>query len=149
MSTLSILKPQSDGHADADVDARFDSLVRTAVESPYADRPEVAFESAFDLDYGQWGLRLLSPQRLLERTRLSLEGYHASEYREHDLCFAEFVGDSELLVLAADGSVLVALPIDGREDWPVAGDSIPHFLHRYRDADSALFWDTSGQDAPR
>jgi hypothetical protein len=53
MSTLSILKPQTDGHFDTDVDARFDSLVRTAVEAPDADRPEVAFETVFDLDYGQ------------------------------------------------------------------------------------------------
>jgi len=53
MSTLSILKPQTDGHFDTDVDARFDSLVRTAVEAPHADRPEVAFETVFDLDYGQ------------------------------------------------------------------------------------------------
>ena len=53
MSTLSILKPQTDGHVDTDVDARFDSLVRTAAEAPDADRPEVAFETVFDLDYGQ------------------------------------------------------------------------------------------------
>jgi len=120
---------------------------RAELERLWAETREA--ELYLDLDYGQWGLRLLSPQRLLERTRMSREGYHASEYREHDLCFAEFVGDSELLVLTADGTVLVALPLDGREDWPVAGDSIPDFLHRYRDADSALFWDTSGQDAPR
>ncbi len=53
MSTLSILKPQTDGHFDTDVDARFDSLVRTAVEAPHADGAEVAFETVFDLDYGR------------------------------------------------------------------------------------------------
>ena len=53
MSTLSILKPQTDEQFGTDVDARFDSLVRTAVEAPHVDRPEVAFEAVFDLDPGQ------------------------------------------------------------------------------------------------
>ena len=57
MSTLSILTPQTDGRldgsVDTDVDARFDSLVRTAVTPPQVHEPEVAFETVFDLDYGQ------------------------------------------------------------------------------------------------
>jgi hypothetical protein len=56
MSTLTILKPQSDEQFDTD--ARFDSLVRTAVTAPQVHQPEphqpeVAFETVFDLDYGQ------------------------------------------------------------------------------------------------
>ena len=51
MSTLTILKPQAGEQLDTD--ARFDSLVRTAVDTPRADRAEVDFETVFDLDYGQ------------------------------------------------------------------------------------------------
>jgi hypothetical protein len=57
MSTLSILTAQSPTPAetDSDVDSRFDALVRQvpAQRAPQSDAPVVAFETVFDLDYGQ------------------------------------------------------------------------------------------------
>ncbi len=61
MSTLSIHTPRfhtprihtSRLPSESDVDARFDALVRTAVPAQRSAEPAVAFDTVFDLDYGQ------------------------------------------------------------------------------------------------
>lgn len=51
MSTLSIHTPRISPASD--VDARFDALVRAAVPVQRSAEPVVAFDTVFDLDYGQ------------------------------------------------------------------------------------------------
>ena len=53
MSTLSIPTPQRLTHIESDVDTRFAVLVRSAVPTQRDGRPEVDFETVFDLDYAQ------------------------------------------------------------------------------------------------
>jgi hypothetical protein len=55
MSTLTIHTPQVSSPSDvaADVDTRFDALVRSVVPAQREAQPGVDFETVFDLDYAQ------------------------------------------------------------------------------------------------
>jgi hypothetical protein len=96
-----------------------------------------------DVDYGQWGLRLLTPAESAERTAQELVA-RAAEQRPGDVVVAEFLGDLELVVVAGGGStaaVLVALPLDERAGWWVAAPSVADFLATYLAAAGDKFWE--------
>ena len=99
-----------------------------------------------DVDYGQWGLRILSPSESLKATTEYLQS------RQHDAVagdqvIGEFLGDSDLVVLRCEksaddfGMVLVALPIDSRSDWARAASNFEEFLQRYVESDGDKFWE--------
>jgi hypothetical protein len=97
-----------------------------------------------DVQYGQWGLHLLPPDegaRVTARER----SQRPSEARPDDVVVGEFLGDLELVVLApseaGDRRVLVALPLDKRDEWSGAGPSLADFLDRYYAAEGAKFWE--------
>ncbi|GAA1692495.1 hypothetical protein GCM10009765_47280 [Fodinicola feengrottensis] len=81
-----------------------------------------------DVDYGQWGLVLLSPEGAAERT-MQERGQRSGDCRDDDVVIGEFLGDQELVVFApseGDGRrVLVALPMDDRPDWYSAAPASP------------------------
>lgn len=89
-----------------------------------------------DVDYGQWGLVLLSPAASAERTAEQRK-LRPGDYRSDDVVVGEFLGDLELLVMApsedGDRRVMVALPLDERRDWYAAAQDLARFLERYRD----------------
>ncbi len=97
-----------------------------------------------DIDYGQWGLVLLDPQASRERTDTELSARPA-DFRRDDVVVGEFLGDQELLVLApsenATRRVLIALPLDPRDDWYGAAKELSEFLGRYFDASGSKFWE--------
>lgn len=97
-----------------------------------------------DIDYGQWGLVLLSPAGAAKRTAEE-RVQRPSAYRADDVVIGEFLGDQELLVIApseADRAhVLIALPMDDRPDWPAAAGSLTEFLERYLHALGDKYWD--------
>lgn len=99
-----------------------------------------------DVDYGQWGLVLLSPEGAAQRTAQE-RAQRPDAYRGDDFVIGEFLGDQELVVFAPsedDGRrVLIALPMDDRPDWPVAAGSITEFLHRYLNVLGEKFWEQS------
>ena len=101
-----------------------------------------------DIDYGQWGLVLLSPAKAAERTA-EQRAQRPNAYRADDVVLGEFLGDQELLVIAQSGAdrghVLIALPMDDRPDWPVAASSLTDFPGRYLDALGAKFWDRAAR----
>ncbi|HUY49678.1 MAG TPA: hypothetical protein VMV92_28840 [Streptosporangiaceae bacterium] len=100
-----------------------------------------------DVDYGQWGLVLLSPAASAERTA-EQRALRPDDYRDEDVVVGEFLGDPELLVLApseaGDRQVLVALPLDGRQDWYPGAPDLARFLEKYRDQQGAKFWESAG-----
>jgi hypothetical protein len=98
-------------------------------------------ELCVDIDYGQWGLRLFDPRVSRERTEIEQRGYRASDFEEGDVVIGEFLGDSDLLLLDAAGTVRVALPLDLRNDWYVPAEGLVQFLNRYRMAAGAKFWE--------
>ena len=99
-----------------------------------------------DAVHGQWGLILSSPEASAARS------HRFSEEREHqarpgDLIVGEFLGDQDLLLVRCDpavsdfGTVLVALPLDDREDWYVVAPSLTAFLEKYEQEEGAKFWE--------
>ncbi|MFN8511279.1 MAG: SMI1/KNR4 family protein [Thermomicrobiales bacterium] len=92
-----------------------------------------------DLLFGLWGLVIWSPDQALSRhTRYSNDWADDDRcLRPGDLLIGEFLGDLEQIVIRCDpqqldfGSVLIAQPIDPREDWPVVANSLSGFLTRF------------------
>jgi len=97
-----------------------------------------------DVDYGQWGLVVLSPEQSATRTRLERET-RPEDFRADDVVVGELLGDQDLLVLAPseerDRRVLVALPLDSRDMWYSAGRGLADFVTRYVDAGGDKYWE--------
>lgn len=97
-----------------------------------------------DVEYGQWGLVLLSPASSAARTKRELRE-RPDQYQPTDLIVGEFLGDQELLVLA-EGSggatqVLIALPLDDRADWDIAAEDLGQFLEFYFEHGGNKYWE--------
>ena len=75
-----------------------------------------------DVTYGQWGLILWSSDRVITEQEKRI-AQRKEDFRPGDLIIGEFLGDADLLVLRCDttasdfGNVLIALPLDSREEW--------------------------------
>lgn len=96
-----------------------------------------------DIEYGQWGLRMLSPEDAVRRTtdeRLT----RSSCYLDSDIVIGEFLGDGELLVYSSaseNASIVIGLPLDPRDDWPAPADSLSVFFRRYLEALGEKYWE--------
>lgn len=96
-----------------------------------------------DVDYGQWGLRVLSPEESVQRTETE-RAARPADVGPEDVVFAEFLGDQELLVrTTGDDGVLVALPLDPRSDWYTAGPDIEAFLEHYLASLGEKYWEAA------
>lgn len=93
-----------------------------------------------DVDYGRWGLHILAPAAAADRTHAE-RARRPADFEATDAVIGEFLGDTELLVLAANGEILVALPLDPRTDWPRVTATLPEFLDRYLDAVGEKYWE--------
>jgi len=97
-----------------------------------------------DVEYGQWGLILLTPAASARRTSQQCS-QRPGDYRPDDVVIGEFLGDLELLVIGpsevAGRQILVALPLDHRDAWYSVASSLAQFLDRYREAHGAKFWE--------
>jgi hypothetical protein len=96
-----------------------------------------------DVDYGQWGLRLLSPAASAAWTAKEREE-RSADFGLGDLVVGQFLGDQDLLIADDAGAVLVALPLDGRADWYRPARNIAAFLGQYVTANGAKFWEQKG-----
>ncbi|GAB3571468.1 hypothetical protein GCM10027405_37590 [Arthrobacter alkaliphilus] len=95
-----------------------------------------------DVEYGQWGLVLLSPEDAATRT-VEFGAARPNDATLADIVIGEFLGDLDLLVMAADGTgVLVALPLDPREDWYRAAPSMAAFLLLYQESLGEKYWES-------
>jgi hypothetical protein len=112
-----------------------------AIELWSACREARLFE---DIEYGQWGLVLLSPVESVLRT-ISPPDYYSEELRPDDLVLGEFLGDTELMVLAPSESgrrrVLIALPLDPRADWFGAAADLAELLIKFHQANGVKYWE--------
>ena len=103
-----------------------------------------------DSQHGQWGLRVWSPGRSVEKTA-ELRSLSDTELDIYDLIIGEFLGDSELLLVRCDpraadfGQVVVVLPIDARKDWPIAASNLSEFIAKYVESSGDKFWDRSSR----
>ena len=99
-----------------------------------------------DITYGQWGLKILSPMCSRSCT-LAEQKERPEEMRPTDLVFAEFVGDSDQLLMDLSFSnsncqpIFVKLPIDKRYSWPKVANSFEEFLETYVRENGEKFWE--------
>lgn len=103
-----------------------------------------------DITYGQWGLILWSPNQVISEQEKRI-AQRKSDFRPGDLIIGEFLGDSDLLVLRCDatspdfGNVIIALPLDSREEWDIAANSLESFLNQLIAANGDKFWENQTQ----
>ncbi|MEV0070938.1 hypothetical protein [Amycolatopsis sp. NPDC050768] len=97
-----------------------------------------------DVEYGQWGLHLLSPGDSAARSEAE-RADRPDDVRPDDVVLGEFLGDSDLLIYAPSEEnnrrYLIALPLDPREDWYAAGASVTEVLQRLLNADGEKYWE--------
>ena len=97
-----------------------------------------------DVDYGQWGLAILSPESSARRTA-DEQARRPGDFHREDIVVGEFLGDQDLLILAPSDislcQVLVELPLDHRLDWPKVADGLAEFLELYLESYGAKFWE--------
>lgn len=100
-----------------------------------------------DLDYGQWGLHLLTPSDSYSRTEFERVERKA-DYLADDVVVGEFLGDQDLLVVSPldprGCELLVSLPLDPRAGWYVPSDHLGAFLEQLLKHGGAKFWEPSG-----
>lgn len=98
-----------------------------------------------DREYGQWGLVIFSPGQAVESTRY-FRDTRIRDFVDGDLVIGEFLGDQDFLVIRCDqdcrdfGRVLVALPIDPREDWFEVADTLADLLDRFARSGGGKYW---------
>ena len=99
-----------------------------------------------DKTYGQSGLIIWSPQKVLEQQQILRRG--SDEFQSGDLIIGEFLGDSDLLVVRCDqnsddfGQLIISLPIDHRSDWYYLPYLLPKFLQKIINSQGEKFWET-------
>lgn len=97
-----------------------------------------------DIEYGQWGLRMLSPGDAVRRT-IDERQRRSSCYLDSDIVIGEFLGDSELLVFSStseNAPIMISLPLDPRNDWPAPAASLSAFFRRYLEALGEKYWES-------
>ncbi len=97
-----------------------------------------------DKTYGQSGLIIWSPQKVLEKQKSLRQ--NSDEFQDGDLVIGEFLGDSDLLVVRCDqdsddfGQLIISLPIDRRSDWYYLPYLLPEFLQKFINSQGEKFW---------
>jgi hypothetical protein len=97
-----------------------------------------------DKTYGQSGLIIWSPQKVLEQQQVLRR--NSDEFQDGDLIIGEFLGDSDLLVVRCDqnfsdfGKVIISLPIDHRSDWDYLPYLLPEFIQKFINSQGEKFW---------
>jgi hypothetical protein len=96
-----------------------------------------------DTEFGQWGLHVLSPEESAEQST-RLRKMRMGDYRPGDVVWGTFLGDQDLLLIdGRDGrSVLVATPLDHRDEWIRAAPALQEFLQRYIEASGEKYWES-------
>lgn len=98
-----------------------------------------------DIKYGQWGLHIMSPSEAKFETEKQILK-RGKDFFYTDFIIGSFFGDSDLLFLDTssfkngENRVIVAAPLDKREDWPVVGNSFSEFLYKYLKSEGDKYW---------
>jgi hypothetical protein len=103
-----------------------------------------------DVNYGQWGCILWSPSEIVARHRSAIAWRGPDSFRSGDLIIGEFRGDTDLVVLRCDPSqqdfesVVIALGMDPRDEWPCVASSIAEFVVAFLSHPVRKFWEPPG-----
>ena len=118
------------------------------IPSELAEFWQNAFDAKLfeDADYGQWGLQIFSPQEAETITKLA-QRRRCRQFRPGDLVVGQFLGDLDQLIVRCDvtandfGSVVIALQIYPRKEWPNVGKNFQEFLNKYSNANGDMYWE--------
>lgn len=103
-----------------------------------------------DVTYGQWGLIVWSPERVITEQKKRI-AQRKEDFRSGDLIIGEFLGDADLLIVRCDaasadfGNIMIALPLDSREEWYIAANTLESFLSQFIAAQGDKFWENQAQ----
>ncbi len=98
-----------------------------------------------DKTYGQSGLIIWSPQKVLEQQQVLMR--NSDQFQDGDLIIGEFLGDSDLLIVRCDqksddfGKLIISLPIDHRSDWYYLPYLLPGFFQKFINSQGEKFWE--------
>jgi hypothetical protein len=119
----------------------------TAIDEGLAEFWEIAASADLfkDVTYGQWGLHIMSPTESRLETA-EQRALRPRDFLDDDIVIGSFFGDGDVLVSAgpvAKGQrrVMVALPLDPREEWPTVAHSFEEFLSKYVSAEGDKYWE--------
>jgi hypothetical protein len=93
-----------------------------------------------DVDFGQWGLKLLTPLESAARTELERQRRPESVQGD-DIILGAFLGDQDLLLLDGVGHIRVAMPLDDRPNWPRPAEALDEFLDLFLRRNGEKFWE--------
>jgi hypothetical protein len=98
-----------------------------------------------DVDYGQWGIEILSPAESISYTEEEKQ-HRYDTYKPGELIIGRFKGDSDLLIVSCGdddeyGNIRIGLPIDPYPEWPIVGKNFREFLEKYVELKGAKFWE--------
>lgn len=98
-----------------------------------------------DTKYGQWGLEIVSYEESINLTHKEKQSL-AYDFKDTDWVIGRFVGDSDLLIVAANnidgyGKIMVAQPIDKRKTWPLIANDFKEFLYKYLKVQGNKYWE--------
>jgi hypothetical protein len=93
-----------------------------------------------DADFGQWGLRVLSPQASAARSKVE-RLRRPRDVGVTDVVLGEFLGDQDLLVVDLEGRPLIAPPLDPRDEWHKPAPNLAAFFTKYVQGSGAKFWE--------
>lgn len=99
-----------------------------------------------DDKYGQWGIEILPPLEAAEETEYQ-KTIRCNDLLEGDIVFGRFYGDSDLLMMSPTGEIYVILPMDERNYWPKAANSVDEFLQKLMMSEGAKFWEKKPNQA--
>ena len=103
-----------------------------------------------DITYGQWGLIFWSANQVITEQEKRI-AQRKEDFYPGDLIIGEFLGDADLLVLRCDptspdfGNTIIALPLDSREEWYLAANSLESFLSQFLAAKGEKFWENQAK----
>jgi hypothetical protein len=103
-----------------------------------------------NINYGQWGLIFWSPNQIINEQEKRI-AQRKEDFRPGDLIIGELLGDADLLVLRCDeispdfGNIIIALPLDSREEWNIASLTLESFLNQLIAANGDKFWENPTQ----
>jgi hypothetical protein len=103
-----------------------------------------------DVNYGQWGCILWSPNEVIQRHLEATSWKRSEDLRPGDLVIGNFRGDPDLVILRCDstqadyGSIVIALPMDERAEWPVVARSISEFIEEFASNPERKYWERRG-----
>lgn len=103
-----------------------------------------------DIDAGQWGLILWSPDDVISKHQAETKGRITDDIDfQYHLIIGEFLGDLDLITLHCNpqentwGNVIVADLFQNKDEWSTVAKSLSEFLALFIEAPLQKYWENN------